>query len=77
MITRSRAGAVDVWDIGTANSTWFLVETNYDHWLPPLFLDDRRTPAIKCMNEMTQKVLVRESYRPILYRHGEGVKAGV
>jgi len=55
VITRSRAGPVDIWDIGTRNSTWYLVETNYDHWLPPFVLDDRRTPANKCMREMTQQ----------------------
>ncbi|KAB7508024.1 Acid ceramidase [Armadillidium nasatum] len=31
--------------------SWFLVETNYDHWKEPPFYDDRRTPAIKCLNE--------------------------
>jgi len=24
---------------------WFLLETNYDHWKAPLFIDDRRTPV--------------------------------
>jgi hypothetical protein len=24
---------------------WFLVQTNYDHWLPPPENDDRRDPA--------------------------------
>lgn len=33
-------------------STWFLVETNYDHWSQPPFFDDRRTPAIKCLDQM-------------------------
>jgi acid ceramidase len=37
VITRSRAGAVDVWDIGTGNSSWYILETNYDHWLKPFF----------------------------------------
>lgn len=35
---------------------WYVLETNYDHWKEPLFLDDRRTPAIKCMNQTTQSV---------------------
>lgn len=35
---------------------WYVLETNYDHWKEPLFLDDRRTPAMKCMNQTTQKV---------------------
>jgi acid ceramidase len=55
VITRGRAGAVDTWQIGTGNSSWFLVETNYDHWLPPPFFDDRRTPAIDCLHSMTQQ----------------------
>lgn len=47
----------DIWEIGTKNSSWFLVETNYDHWkIPPCF-DDRRGPAIQCMNQMGQKNL--------------------
>lgn len=35
---------------------WYVLETNYDHWTAPLFLDDRRTPAMKCMNQTTQPV---------------------
>ena len=35
---------------------WYVLETNYDHWEDPLFLDDRRTPAMKCMNQTTQAV---------------------
>jgi len=55
VITRSRDKALDVWDIGTRNSSWYILETNYDHWEAPLFLDDRRTPAHHCMNKLTQK----------------------
>jgi acid ceramidase len=55
IITRSRASAVDVWDIGTRNSSWYILETNYDNWKEPFFLDDRRTPAHKCMKEMGQQ----------------------
>jgi len=50
VITRSREKAVDIWDMKTiVNHTWYVLETNYDHWEKPLFLDDRRTPANKCM----------------------------
>lgn len=35
---------------------WYVLETNYDHWEAPFFLDDRRTPAMKCMNQTTQEV---------------------
>lgn len=33
-----------------------MLETNYDHWEEPFILDDRRTPAMKCMNKTTQAV---------------------
>uniref|UniRef100_A0A665SZK4 Acid ceramidase n=1 Tax=Echeneis naucrates TaxID=173247 RepID=A0A665SZK4_ECHNA len=48
IITRSRL-------IDQKLGRWFVLETNYDHWEEPLFLDDRRTPAMKCMNQTTQK----------------------
>ncbi|XP_042697894.2 acid ceramidase isoform X2 [Chrysemys picta bellii] len=35
--------------------TWYVVETNYDRWKAPLVLDDRRTPAMKCMNQTKQE----------------------
>lgn len=45
-------------------SRWYVLETNYDHWKEPLFLDDRRTPAIKCMDKTTQKVSADDDVRP-------------
>jgi acid ceramidase len=35
--------------------TWYLLQTNYDPWQPPLFLDDRRTPGHECMNQLGQQ----------------------
>jgi len=58
IITRSRLGTLDLWQLGSNGSSWYILETNYDHWKPPLFLDDRRTPAHRCMNNMTQKVRI-------------------
>jgi acid ceramidase len=55
VITRDRKGAADVWRMGVNNTYWFLVETNYDHWKAPLFIDDRVTPANKCMNQTGQQ----------------------
>lgn len=52
VVTRDRAQSVDIWRM---NETWFLVETNYDHWKKPIFVDDRVTPANKCMNQMGQQ----------------------
>ena len=56
VITRGRAEAHDIWRLGT-NHTWYLVETNYDHWGPPPPSDDRRHPAINQMNQMGQNNL--------------------
>ncbi|KZS03202.1 Acid ceramidase [Daphnia magna] len=55
IITRGRNEA-DVWFMGRGSvsqvSTWYLVETNYDHWNKPPFFDDRRTPAVHCLDKM-------------------------
>ena len=31
--------------LNPSNNTWFVLETNYDNWKPPLVIDDRRTPV--------------------------------
>ena len=51
VITRDRLVARDSWKLDPPNQ-WFLVETNYDHWLPPPSSDDRRDPAIRHMNQI-------------------------
>ncbi|KAK6168399.1 hypothetical protein SNE40_020941 [Patella caerulea] len=53
VITRAREKTLDIWEMTSAGG-WYILETNYDHWTKPLFLDDRRTPANKCMRNMTQ-----------------------
>ncbi|XP_047433183.1 acid ceramidase [Mugil cephalus] len=55
IITRSRELSIDVLEIDLKLGRWYVLETNYDHWKEPLFLDDRRTPAMKCMNQTAQK----------------------
>lgn len=54
IITRSRELSLDLLEINLKLGRWYVLETNYDHWDDPLFLDDRRTPAMKCMNQTTQ-----------------------
>ncbi|XP_077574828.1 acid ceramidase [Stigmatopora nigra] len=54
IITRSRTASLDILEIELKLGRWFVLETNYDHWKEPLFLDDRRTPAVKCMNATSQ-----------------------
>uniref|UniRef100_A0A671Y9I3 Acid ceramidase n=1 Tax=Sparus aurata TaxID=8175 RepID=A0A671Y9I3_SPAAU len=55
IITRSRLLSLDILEIDLKLDRWYVLETNYDHWKEPLFLDDRRTPAKKCMNQTSQK----------------------
>lgn len=38
----------------SGSGSWFLVETNYDQWNAPPFYDDRRSPAVQCLNEAGQ-----------------------
>jgi len=54
VITRDRDAAVDVWHMNETESKWYILETNYDHWKKPFFLDDRRTPAMNCLNTLKQ-----------------------
>lgn len=56
VITRSRTSTDDTWEMSKAGG-WFILETNYDHWKKPLFVDDRRTPANTCMKKLGQKRL--------------------
>ncbi|XP_074848979.1 acid ceramidase [Carettochelys insculpta] len=55
VITRSRQACLDIWDLDVKGGTWYVVETNYDRWKAPLVLDDRRTPAMKCLNQTKQE----------------------
>uniref|UniRef100_A0A8D0DBA9 Acid ceramidase n=1 Tax=Sander lucioperca TaxID=283035 RepID=A0A8D0DBA9_SANLU len=47
-------GLLELIQIDLKLGRWYVLETNYDHWKEPLFLDDRRTPAMRCMNQTTQ-----------------------
>ena len=61
MITRDMGvTTADIWHMKDPGAGyWYILETNYDHDKAPLFLDDRRTPANKCMKKMTQQVPVK------------------
>ena len=64
VITRQRNSARDVWRVGTdaattphgpelpKSATWWLTETNYDHWESPPAADDRRDPANALMQAL-------------------------
>ncbi|KAM9236272.1 acid ceramidase isoform 3-T3 [Leptosomus discolor] len=55
VITRSRTATLDIWELDIKKGTWYVLETNYDRWKPPLILDNRRTPAMKCLNQTMQE----------------------
>jgi hypothetical protein len=51
VISRNRTGADDVWSLSYP-ARWYEVETNYDHWEPAPWFDDRIDPANDAMNAM-------------------------
>ncbi|XP_042226882.1 acid ceramidase-like isoform X2 [Homarus americanus] len=53
IITRDRdnSNLLTLGSTKTGSGSWYLVQTNYDHWKKPPFFDDRRTPANRCMTE--------------------------
>lgn len=51
IMTHGRTSAVDTWWLGS-NHSWYILETNYDHWKAPPAYDDRRDVAIKGMNDI-------------------------
>ncbi|XP_069833799.1 acid ceramidase isoform X2 [Dendropsophus ebraccatus] len=55
VITRSRQSCLDIWELDIQKGQWYVLETNYDHWKPPLPIDNRRGLALKCMDKTTQK----------------------
>ncbi|KAM8969276.1 acid ceramidase isoform X1 [Sarcophilus harrisii] len=55
VITRDRKSTLDVYELRPQEGRWYLVETNYDRWKAPFFLDDRRKPTITCLNQTTQE----------------------
>ena len=54
VITRDQFELINLWKLDTKNNIWYLLETNYDHWVPPPANDDRRDPGMKAMNQTTR-----------------------
>jgi len=50
VVTRDRSKAADVWRLNATAGRWYVLETNYDHMLPPPHGDDRRHPLQRAMN---------------------------
>uniref|UniRef100_A0A8C5W840 Acid ceramidase n=1 Tax=Microcebus murinus TaxID=30608 RepID=A0A8C5W840_MICMU len=55
VITRDRKQSLDVYELDPKQGRWYVLETNYDRWKNPFFLDDRRTAAKTCLNRITQE----------------------
>uniref|UniRef100_A0A671EX45 Acid ceramidase n=1 Tax=Rhinolophus ferrumequinum TaxID=59479 RepID=A0A671EX45_RHIFE len=55
VITRDRRKSLDVYELDSKQDRWYVVETNYDRWKNPFFLDDRRNAAKMCLNHTTQE----------------------
>ncbi|XP_013419592.1 N-acylethanolamine-hydrolyzing acid amidase [Lingula anatina] len=55
VVTRARLQADNIWKLDIPNGRWYLVETNYDHWVDPPATDNRRTPAMKALNSTGQQ----------------------
>lgn len=47
----------DTYGLRDTADKWFVLQTNYDHWKAPPIYDDRRTPGIHCMRNMTRENL--------------------
>ena len=58
VVTRSPGTGIplDVWDLSgrLQNGSYFVLETNYDHWKKPPIFDNRRSSAIDCMENLGQ-----------------------
>lgn len=52
VLTRDRNALLDRWNINMTAGGWFLVQTNYDHWLPMPPWDNRKQPAEQALKEV-------------------------
>uniref|UniRef100_A0A2K6E9K4 Acid ceramidase n=1 Tax=Macaca nemestrina TaxID=9545 RepID=A0A2K6E9K4_MACNE len=66
VITRDRKESLDVYELDAKQGRWYVVQTNYDRWKNPFFLDDRRTPAKMCLNRTTQENISFENMYDVL-----------
>ncbi|KAF8366293.1 hypothetical protein PRIPAC_84122 [Pristionchus pacificus] len=55
IITRSWEQADSVTEITSRKDPWFILHTNYDPDVEPLYLDDRQTPGDNCMRKLGRK----------------------
>lgn len=69
IVTRNQTGVVDTWKLDPSSTdfdSWFLIETNYDHWEQPPKSDDRRDPGIQAMQKISQARISDKSLMDVL-----------
>lgn len=69
VLTRNQSSLIDAWTLNPSSArfdSWFLIETNYDHWTQPPANDDRRDPGIKYMQGKTQKNMGYEALADVM-----------
>jgi hypothetical protein len=49
VLTLDRNKLLDTWRLNSTAGTWFLVQTNYDHWVREPAWDNRKKPAEKAL----------------------------
>lgn len=65
VITRDRSETLDVWSFNVSRS-WYLVETNYDHWEVPPESDDRRDATVKELERISRDNITMETLYEVL-----------
>lgn len=69
VLTRDHNKLLDTWRMNATSGGWYLVQTNYDHWLPMPPWDNRKKPAEKALNEVGAAAITQETiYEAVLSR---------
>lgn len=76
VITRDRNQS-DVWRLGDGPSDWFLVQTNYDHWVAAPAGDDRRGLAARFLDATGRKAFGGDEMWQALSLTGNATERGV
>ena len=69
VLTRGRNELLNTWRINADDGEWFLVQTNYDHWIPMPPWDNRKAPAEKAILEVgAEEISPSTIYKRVLSR---------
>jgi len=65
VLSRNPVNASDIWTLDYPNR-WYLVQTNYDHWVQPPWYDDRLHPANNGMDNMSVRNMTLDGMLQVL-----------